>query len=271
MHLIRDLLGRLTWRLGLLWLTLVGTLWLYIEFADRVIEGGAFPFDEAVMNWFYQVRTPLAGDIMYAVSVAGDVPITIGVSALILALLRWRLRREAGFFLLAVGGAALIMVATKFGLGRARPDLFPDAIAYATASPSFPSGHATGAAALWTTLWLIARRHLSRGAWTVGVVGLLVTLTIAASRLYLQVHYPSDIVAGLALGAGWVVGVHAIYHRDRSRRFMLVSLPRSLDRRVHDEAERRGRDIDAMVAEWLEAGLEREGSGEARDRERVAD
>lgn len=251
MSLLWQLLGRLTWKLAGFWLVLVGGFWLFVEFAANVYDGSGFPFDEAVLHWFYGVRADGLTGFMYWMSVIGDVPATMGAAAVILLLLWLFLRREAPFFLLSLGGAALIMVVAKYGLGRARPELFPDGALYHTASPSFPSGHATGSAALYLTLYLIARHHWPRWAWLVGVLGAAMTLTISASRLYLQVHYPSDILAGLALASAWVLGIHGLYHRDRSGRFLLLLLPVDVAEAVHDESERREKSPDELVGGWL--------------------
>lgn len=256
MSLLRELLRRLTWRLALFWLLLAGGAWLFKELADAVYGEQGFAFDEPVLAWFYERRGEAWTDVMFAVSVLGDVPATVLAAVLLLAALVAWLRREALFFALALGGASGIMVLTKEYVDRARPDLFPDGSLYPTASASFPSGHATGSAALWLTLFLIARRHAPGRAWLVGVVGLAWTLTVAVSRLYLGVHFPSDVLAGLALGVAWVLGVQALLVRDRASRFVLLRLPTGLAEELHARAGERGVAVDALAAEALRAGLE---------------
>lgn len=251
MDLLKQLLGRLTWRVSMFWLLVLGSVWLFVEFADEVYEGAGLPFDQPILVWFEQLQSPALTQVMYALSVIGDVPATLALSALLLAAMSVWLRREVLFFLISLGGASLIMLATKYLLARPRPELFPEGALYPTSTPSFPSGHATGSAALYLTLYLIARRATPRWSWLVGLVGIVMTLAIAISRLYLQVHYPSDVLAGLALGTGWVLGAHAIVHRDRTHRYLLVRLPHRLADAVEREASARGRDPDAVVGEIL--------------------
>lgn len=267
MSLLRALGGRLSWRLVLLWLLLIGALWLFVGFADRVYEQEGFFFDEPVLTWFYELRRPLLTSVFYGFSVVGDVPATVGISVVVAALLWWKLRRETMFFLLAMGGASLIMVITKTWLDRARPELFPDGALYPTHSPSFPSGHATGSVALYLTLYLIARRRAPRLAPLVGLTGAAMVAIVSASRLYLQVHYPSDILAGLALGAGWVLGVHTLYYRDRRGRFLLLKLPDALVERFEARAHLLGLEEDELARHLLERGLEGPSSPERRQDE----
>jgi undecaprenyl-diphosphatase len=189
---------------------------------------------------------------MYGLSVVGDVPATVALSVLVFAALRIWLRGESVFFLVSLGGASAIMLATKYLLARPRPELFPEgAELYPTSTPSFPSGHATGSAAFYLTLYLIARHAIPRWSWLVGLVGGVMTLAITVSRLYLQVHYPSDVMAGLALGTGWVLGAWALFHRDREHSWLLIRLPRDLAARVRRRAEREEREEDDVVAEAL--------------------
>jgi undecaprenyl-diphosphatase len=98
--------------------------------------------------------------------------------------------------------AALLSTGMKALVDRPRPNDIPALTHVATAS--FPSGHALGSAALWATVaWLMST---GRGATAARAVALVVPLLVAASRVLLGVHFPSDVVAGLLLG--WlVVGV----------------------------------------------------------------
>ena len=251
MDVIRGLLRRLTWSLVLYWGILVGFLWLFIELLDNIYEDGGFFFDEPVLNWFYTLLDPLLTRLMLIASTIGGVEIMIGLSALSIIFL-WRIsHRESLFFLLSMGGASLIMVLTKFVLNRPRPELFPDVDYWVTASPSFPSGHATGSMAFFLTSYLVVSRLAPKWRPLAAVIGVFMVMWVCSSRLYLQVHYPSDIMAGLALATAWVLGVNAAYRyqtRDRSHRTVLLTLPSELIEAYRQEAFDKGVDEGEIVA-----------------------
>ena len=254
MDVVKTLLSRLSWRLLLYWGALVGGLWAFTELTDEVYENEGFFFDEPVLTWFYGFVSPTGVQLALTLSTLGGVEVMIGLSILLAVLLWFRSHREAVFFAASMAGATVIMGLTKVVLARPRPELFPDVDYWQTASPSFPSGHATGSAAFALTLFLVVRRLAPRWQVLAGLLGLLFCLSISASRLYLQVHYPSDILAGIALGSGWVLGVNAIYHygtREVSRRNVLLRLPQGVIEAYRHDAQVRGADDDDVVGEIL--------------------
>ena len=256
MDVIKGLLRRLTWSLVLYWGILIGLVWLFSELADAVYEQGGFFFDEPVLNWFYTLINPTLTDVMLAFSTVGGVEVMIGLSALV-TLFLWRVsHREALFFFFCMGGASLIMVLTKFVLNRPRPELFPDVDYWQTQSPSFPSGHATGSMAFALSAYLVTAHLAPKWRPLAALLGILFVGWVCASRLYLQVHYPSDILAGLALSAGWVLGVAALYSyqtRDRSHRTVLLTLPDDLVKAYREEAFEQGVNEGEVVARVLAA------------------
>lgn len=103
----------------------------------------------------------------------------------------------------AAVGQTLIVNILKDLFGRERPDITPHLVEVSSAS--FPSGHSASSAAIFLTLAaLTARRTNERSArryiWSVAIV---LALMVGASRVYLGVHYPTDVIGGLAFGAGW--------------------------------------------------------------------
>ena len=254
MDVVKTLLSRLSWRLLLYWAALLGGIWLFAELTDELYDNQGFFFDEPVLTWFYGLISPARTRAALLLSTVGGLEVMVGASASLAALLWFRSRREAWFFAGSTGGAALIMALTKVVLARPRPELFPDVDYWQTASPSFPSGHATGSAAVALTLFFVVRRLAPRWQAVAGGLGVLFCLAVSASRLYLQVHYPSDILAGLALGAGWVLGVNALYAfetRDKGRHTVLLTLPREVVEAYRHDAQVRGVSEDDAVGEVL--------------------
>ena len=106
----------------------------------------------------------------------------------------------------SLGGAMLISDWVKLLVSRPRP---PVEHLQAVTGSSFPSGHATQASAFWFSLVLLSRAleappKVTRMA---GALATLIVLAVAASRVYLGVHYPSDVVAGTLIGTCWAAYV----------------------------------------------------------------
>jgi undecaprenyl-diphosphatase len=167
--------------------------------ADIVDQRPIVRADVAVANLLYGLRTPLLDRVMMTASALGDGGQRTAVTVLVTLYLAWRRRfRWALAFALVMAGAAAATPVFKTAFHVARPSaLYSGADAY-----SFPSGHATSAAALYLTLGWMASRALARrwrpAVWIVALAAILVT---AVSRVYLGAHWPSDVIAGMALGA----------------------------------------------------------------------
>lgn len=131
----------------------------------------------------------------------GVVPLAVAVLLGLLALGRVR---RATYFALAVGGSAALNLVAKAVFARERPSLWlPLAPEH---SYSFPSGHAMGAMSLCAAIVLML--WFTRWRWPALVLGLAFTAWVGASRVYLGVHYPSDILAGWAAALAWVSAVY---------------------------------------------------------------
>lgn len=122
------------------------------------------------------------------------------------ALGRAGLPRAALAVAFSLGGAMLITVLVKLLVARPRP---PVEHLQTVTSWSFPSGHAIQASAFWFSLVFAMRAARASPKLTrvAAGVALVIVLAVAASRVYLGVHYPSDVVAGLLLGTGWAIYV----------------------------------------------------------------
>lgn len=182
-------------------------LLLFGGLADEIWEGGGLPFDLPILRWLHALATPALDRVALALSLIGG-PLPMVALATIITL-GFCLRRRFGaalFFVTIVGGATLLNSLAKLAFHRERPDLWLSLAP--EADYSFPSGHAMGSVALVAALALLAWR--GRWRWPVLVVGILFVLGVGLSRLYLGVHYPSDILAGWSAALAWAFGVGAL-------------------------------------------------------------
>lgn len=163
----------------------------------------AIGLDAGAANWASRHRTPTEGDVLDVITYVGR-PISIIVLAALLGVVetvRTRSRWVVPFLLLVVAGNGILTTTIKTLADRVRPALNPVA---ATLGPSFPSGHSSWSAAFFAAAALLLARGRGRHA-LVLLAGLAVgaAVTIAATRVLLDVHWLSDVVAGLALGWAW--------------------------------------------------------------------
>ena len=128
-----------------------------------------------------------------------------------MALLVARRWREASFAIVALAGSGLLNLGAKAFFRRDRPSLW-ESIA-PESSFSYPSGHAMGSMTLAAVVVLLAWG--TRWRWPVLVLALAFTGLVGLSRLYLGVHYPSDVLAGWAAGLAWTAGVYLVLFRQR--------------------------------------------------------
>ena len=196
--------------LGLL-VGLVLPWFIFVRLAREVWEGEGLPGDRSILEFLHAHTSPAQDAVALVLARLGG-PVGGSVLAGGIALGLWLAgqRRAFGFFSLAVVGAELMNAAAKVLLARARPNLWVS-LAPLT-SYSFPSGHSMAAAALATAgivlLWG------TRWRWVAVVVGCVWTLAMGWSRLYLGVHYPSDVLAGWVGSVGWVWGLHVLFARQ---------------------------------------------------------
>ncbi len=216
-----------------LWLILVvaiaaGAAWGFVAVADAMSEGESHAVDRYIVTalrdagdpanpvgprWFEEVARDVTG-------LGGVAVVTLMSLAVLAYLLLRRAYTNAIVIAIAVVGAQLASTLLKIGFGRPRPDLVPHLAQVYTAS--FPSGHAMVSTAVYLTfatqLATLHRDHLIRG-YLIAIALVLVVL-IGASRVYLGVHWPTDVLAGWAAGGTWALLVWAgtrFYASQRQR------------------------------------------------------
>jgi len=211
---IASLLREHGGRLVLLFLCLLAPLWVFVELADEVHELEAFYFDDPLLWRAHAMAGPALDRFFIFVSAIGYqwgvVPVDIALTISLLIARRWR---EATFAGVSFAGSALLNMATKRFFQRDRPTLWESIAPEHTFS--FPSGHAMGSATLAMVVILLCWH--TRWRWLAVVLAGSFALLVGASRIYLGVHYPSDILGGFAAGVAWVSGVYLVLFRMRGR------------------------------------------------------
>jgi undecaprenyl-diphosphatase len=186
-------------------------IWVFTELADAVAEGESRAFDKAALLWIHTTFPGWLDGPMRIVTALGYYWFVLLLLVVVVPLFYqrgWKL--SATLLLVSTAGSAVLTTVLKGVFQRARPELFDSD--YHASFYSFPSGHATVAVGLYGMLTLVLAYRLQGTArWAVVVLGILVVLLIGFSRLYLGVHYPTDIVAGYLAALLWLVCVGAVY------------------------------------------------------------
>jgi undecaprenyl-diphosphatase len=214
-EIFRKLAGRLTLAAAV-WLavglaTSASVIWAFAEVAGAVVEGDSRRFDRAALIWIHAHSPEWLADPMRLVTALGYYWVVLPLLvAAVLVFYRKGWRLSATLLLVSTVGGALLTTILKAVFGRARPDLF-DA-GYTASFYSFPSGHATVAVGFYGTLTLILAYRLRGFArWAVVACGVALVLLIGFSRLYLGVHYPTDVLAGFLAAPLWVIFIGVVY------------------------------------------------------------
>jgi undecaprenyl-diphosphatase len=199
----------------------------FVELASEVREGETQSFDEAVIRWMADHQTPLLDVAVLEVTALGTgtvVLMIVVIAALFLTLTQHRY--SAILLIVATAGGLVLNGVLKLGFDRPRPAIIVPA--EPTVLSSFPSGHAMSSAIVYGTVaYLAARLHRRRWArWLVMIFAFIVIVLISASRMYLGVHYPSDVVAGVIIGLAWAAFCMATL--EAIQRFALRRAPQIL-------------------------------------------
>ncbi|TVT41837.1 phosphatase PAP2 family protein [Hymenobacter setariae] len=185
---------------------------LFGSMAALVLGRGSAPFDAPVLLALHRHATPVLDRVTVFFTIVGNTGPMIAAGVLTTAALAYAgRRRDAWLFALGVGGSMLLTQVIKRLATRSRPDLWPSLRPEHTFS--FPSGHAMDTAALAAALFFITPPH-RRGWW---VLAPLFALSVGWARMYLGVHFPSDVLAGWSSAVGWVLLIQLLASRTAGR------------------------------------------------------
>lgn len=213
----RETRRAVRWLWPTLALLVLGMAGLALHIAEGILDGDVFASDRAIL---LALRDP--ADLSRPIGPAWLLQASRDVTALggftllwlfgfagVIYLLMRRRRAEAAWIAVSLVGSALINSGLKSFFHRARPEVVPHLADVSSAS--FPSGHAMSAAAIYLTLGVMLAETDPRRLGRVFVMGFMTLLSVAigCTRIYLGVHWPSDVVAGWCLGAVWALIVFA--------------------------------------------------------------
>lgn len=212
-------------RLLAMFMLIAGFVWAFVKLAGEMVEGETLGVDRAITLLFRQPGNPAVPigpgwlrDGMIDLTALGSVAVLTLVSVMaVLALLvrrRWRL---ALMMAAATGGGAIASTVLKGLFARPRPEIVPHLVEVNTLS--FPSGHATNSAIVYLTIALVLARNFQDRATRVFILVSAVALVMAIglTRVFLGVHYPTDVLAGWLVGAAWALAMGAITARLQVR------------------------------------------------------
>lgn len=195
-------------------LLLAGLAFVFLELASEVLEGETMGLDRLILQGLRtsaDAAVPIGPGwlrvMMVDITALGDVTgLTLITLAVVGFLLVSRKYATALFVAASVVGGATLGTLLKAIFARPRPELVPHLVEVTNAS--FPSGHAMNSAVVFLTLGALLARTQER--WAVRIylvaVAIVLTLLVGISRVFLGVHWPTDVVAGWCVGAAWATG-----------------------------------------------------------------
>ena len=205
------------------WCLVVGTL-AFLLLASVVQRGSTREIDAKILRSVRELATRkdrpnhLWGEeSIIAITSLGTLMVLVSLSCAVLGLLLLTRHWALSLLLLAaLGGAIGLNYGLKAYYGRARPDVVPHA--QFVSSPSFPSGHALISTAVYGTLGAIGANLLRERRLRIYVMSLAIVLSLAIglSRIYLGVHYPSDVLAGWTVGFLWSIACWCVARKCAS-------------------------------------------------------
>lgn len=186
----------------------IAAIFLFGWLAEEVFEGATIGFDQTARNAVHETASPFLTDAMKVFSFLGSTVFLVALFLAVAAALYYlKHKRALVLFFITMAGEVVLLTALKLSFRRVRPEPFFDFAL--PSSYSFPSGHSLSSFCFYGVLaWLITARTENPGLKIlVWMLAAALVLMIGLSRVYLGVHYPSDVLAGYAAGLVWVVTV----------------------------------------------------------------
>lgn len=194
-------------------------IWLFAQIADEVVEQETTTTDTQILQAIRRLHTPLLDQIMVGITFLGQPSVLVILSlSLGIWLLFQRRRSEATTLAIAALGAAGLNYLLKELFARDRPALWDRVVD--VRYYSFPSGHAMVSVVMYGLIGYLLAKTFPRWRGLIFILTVLLVVAIGFSRLYLGVHWPTDIAAGYAAGLVWLIA--CIYSLETWRKHRLA-------------------------------------------------
>jgi undecaprenyl-diphosphatase len=178
----------------------------FVRITRELIEGDVSAVDRAILLTVTRTRTPWLTIAAIDVTALGSITLVVLFSTFTLVvLIALRDRLGALQLLAASAGAGMLTLLTKNVIERIRPEEAQQLIV--VSGFSYPSGHSVSTSALYLTIAIIAGRYIQHSGARVAIFLAVsaVVILVGSSRIYLGVHYATDVVSGISLGAAWAL------------------------------------------------------------------
>lgn len=167
-------------------------------------QGLLTSFDKFLLTWFYAIRTPFLDHFFATVTWLGSLWVLLPLYIIVI-LFQWHPQMVSEkLFLIGFLGTILTTYLIKYGFERSRPRFF-NTLYELPIDPSYPSAHTAQIVSFSILVSWIVYQNFPTFAFSLTIVLVSITLLVALSRIYLQVHYPSDVLGGLFIALFWTV------------------------------------------------------------------
>ena len=198
-----------------------GGVIVFAILAGNVHANSEIAFDSAILSWLAERRTPSLNAAMKLLTEFGSARFLVLSSLIAVTILTLRRHwHSATYVAMVASGAGVLNALLKGMFARDRPEL-PIVTAGGFA---FPSGHSMGAAAVYAAIAIVLITRFPRLRWPMLAICTTMVVVVGLTRAYLGVHYPSDIIAGWALGVTWALWLKPLVI---GRGFAPKSIPRA--------------------------------------------
>jgi membrane-associated phospholipid phosphatase len=179
-------------------------IWALAKLSGEILERESFAFDTSFLLWLHQFANPTLDSLMVTVTQLGNPMFVIPVATITLGILVGSRQKSAALmFAIACIGGVVLNTGLKLVFTKPRPELWHRLIV--ETSYSYPSGHALGSMVLYGMIAYLLSQRYPKFSSIIYVAATGLILAICFSRLYLGVHWPTDIVAGLGIGFLWLL------------------------------------------------------------------